>query len=463
MAYEKVFPRLLIGAPSSGSGKTLITCALLRILEKKGYEPAGYKCGPDFIDPMFHKRVIGVPSRNLDLFLQGHEGAVISLAKGSENAKIGLIEGVMGYFDGMGAITSEGSSHDLCFRTDTPAIIVVSCKGMSRSVIPIIKGYIDYDLSQGRKTIRGVILNNLSPSIAGDVIAQIEEELNIPVLGYLPPIKKDLFTSRHLGLVMPSEIPGVLSLIDEVADELLKSLDLSKLIEIAKSAGNINISEEVWNKICNTDKKNIAIGVAFDEAFCFYYEDNLDLIRNMGCEIKFFSPLHDEALPDVQGIIIGGGYPELYAQELSENRAMMESVKKAADDGMPILAECGGFLYLKDSLEDMDEEIYPMTGVLNGSGYMVNELNHFGYVDVTAAENNPYLAEGMAIRGHEFHYFDTTDNGEVCNISKPAGGRKWRGIQAKNNVFAGFVHLYYPSCPEFIISFINKILKQEKP
>ena len=453
-------PRILICAPGSGSGKTLVTCAILRLLKRNGYDPCSFKCGPDYIDPMFHKKVLGIPSGNLDLFLAGEDGVRRSLSEAMEGRDIAVIEGVMGFYDGYGKSEYEGSSYDLCVKTGTPALLVVNCRGMSRSIIPVIKGFVDYEkkcMELSKETdsapvIRGVILNNISPMIAPDISELIEKELSLPVIGYLPKLDGELLGSRHLGLVMPDEVPQVLEIIDRVADELEKSFDLEKFFEIAKSAGVVECDKLEITRV--TDK---TVAVAMDEAFCFYYHDNLRLLEKMGARIKFFSPIHDEHLPEAEGIIIGGGYPELHLKELSKNVTMRQEIKSAADSGIPILAECGGFLYLKDSFKDKDCEVYDMAGVLPGQGFMTEKLTHFGYVKVTAKEDTPYLKVGESLRGHEFHYCDTTDNGSACTMAKPVGNRSWEGYQVKESVFAGFAHLYYPSNPEFLREFLRKI------
>ena len=462
-------PRILICAPGSGSGKTLITCALLSILKKRGLNPCGFKCGPDYIDPMFHKKVLGIPSGNLDLFLAGTNGVQESLSEGMEGSDIAVIEGVMGYYDGMGSCSVEGSSYDLCKKTGTPAILVVNCRGMSRSVLAVVKGFLEYGKSspdgdmtdRGTKEaaavgcdcrIRGVILNNISSMVSCDIAKEIEKELKIPVIGYLPRLEGVLWKSRHLGLVMPDEVPQVLETVDAVACQLEKSLDVDRLLEIAGEAQDL----PAVSRDDSFGDKTVTIGVAMDEAFCFYYEDNLRYLEKLGARVEFFSPVHDEHLPEADGIIIGGGYPELHLKELSENATMMQDIRAAADAGRPILAECGGFLYLKETFMDADGMEYKMAGVLPGQGFMIGKLGHFGYVNVTAKEDTPYLHEGGSIRGHEFHYCDTTDNGESCRMTKPIGNRSWTGFQVKNNVFAGFAHLYYPSCPEFIENFLRK-------
>ena len=447
MEKEKVLPRVLLCAPKSGSGKTLITCALLRALVKKGFYPCAFKCGPDFIDPMFHKSVLSVPSRNLDLYMAGEEGVRKSLIEGSKGCDIGIIEGVMGFYDGLGAEEGLGSSYDLCVRTGTNAILIVDAKGMSKSVIAMIKGYLEYG---SNRVIKGVILNRVSAALVSELSTLIKRELGIPVIAALPVLKDGILESRHLGLVLPSEVPMLLSRVDSVSDELLKSLDMDGFMQIANETGPLNAPEEK-----PYPQFDVTVGVARDEAFCFYYEENLELLEKMGARIKFFSPIHDRKIPEVSRLIIGGGYPELYAKELSENVSMRDSIKKAADLGMPILAECGGFLYLQEKLKDKEGGEYDMVGALSGSSFMTDKLSHFGYVSVSRALDNPYLTEQDRVRGHEFHYYDTTDNGEAATVTKLSSGRSWSGYQSKGNVFAGFAHLYYPSCRKVIERFLG--------
>ena len=447
MGKMKVLPRVLLCAPKSGSGKTLITCALLRALVKNGFDPCAFKCGPDFIDPMFHKTVLGVPSRNLDLIMAGEDGVKASLLAGAGNCNIGVIEGVMGFYDGLGAEEGLGSSYDLCVRTGTPAILIVDAKGMSTSVIAMIKGYLEY----GKESvIRGVILNRVSGVWASELSVLIRKQLGIPVIATLPEVKDGTLESRHLGLVLPSEIPKLLSKVDRVSDELLKSIDMDALMKIAESAKDIEAEDDK-----SYPQFDVTVGVARDEAFCFYYEENLELLEKMGARVEFFSPIHDDKLPDVSRLIIGGGYPELYAKELSENKGMLRDIKEAANAGMPILAECGGFLYLQEMLKDKEGIEHEMAGVLKGSSHMTDKLSRFGYVSVYANEDNAYLKENDRVRGHEFHYYDTTDNGNIVTVTKLSSGKSWSGYQAKGNVFAGFAHLYYPSCDKLVERFLG--------
>ncbi len=456
----------MICAPGSGSGKTLITCALLRILKRRGFNPASFKCGPDYIDPMFHRTVLGIPSRNLDLFLAGRQGVLRSLERGMSGSDIGVIEAVMGFFDGYSPESCKGSSYELSCVTNTPAILVVNARGMSLSILPLVKGFCGFG---ERKMIKGIILNNVSLSVAKELSERILKETGVPVIGSLPVMKSADLKSRHLGLVLPGEVPGILDAIGMVSDELEANLDFDKLIDISMEAGYFGDDEKPASGICCDEGEvcrgsfapfpaggaKVRVGIARDEAFSFYYEDNLELLSEMGAELVFFSPLHDRNLPDVSRLIIGGGYPELHAKELSENRSMLRDIKEAADAGMPILAECGGFLYLMESLEDPEGNEYKMTGVFPGKTHMTEKLTHFGYVKVTKNTDNMYLLDGEEIRGHEFHYYKAGDDGDCLTMTKPSGKRSWKGYMSCNRVFAGFAHLYYPSCPAFVRRFMD--------
>ena len=474
-------PRILIAAPGSGSGKTLLTCALLRLLGRKGIRAAAYKCGPDFIDPMFHKKVLGTPSRNLDLYLAGEEGVRRSFAAGCEGAQIAVIEGVMGYFDGTGTSGMEGSSYHLASVLQAPVLLAADVRGMSRSAAALIKGFADYG---EQKMIRGAFLNRVSPAIADRISGWLKSEAKIPVLGSFPVDESLRIESRHLGLVEPDEIPDLLQKIDRAADLLEQTLNLELLLEIAKSAPVLRVEKESvkapgtvpesdWgDAVPESARKDstaksaredatakaspVTIAVAEDEAFSFFYEDNLELLEELGAEIVSFSPLHDTSLPEADGLLIGGGYPELRAQELAANTFMVSSIRRAAEQGMPILAECGGFQYLQEELVDAEGTAYKMCGVLKGSSRMTKKLVRFGYVEVSG--EGLYFGSGRAIRGHEFHYSDSTDNGSACRAVKP-DGRSWDCMVVQGRITAGYPHLYYRSDPAFAEAFVAECRK----
>ena len=357
--------RVMIAAPKSGSGKTTITCAILQTLKDMGKQVVSYKCGPDYIDPMFHQRVIGIPSKNLDTFFTGENDTRKLLLKNRTGEEIAVIEGVMGLYDGLGGVREEGSSYHLAKVTKTPIILVVDAKGMGRSVIPLIAGFLAYDTEH---LIRGVILNRMSKSYYEIIKPLIEAELQIRVLGYLAERQQLQIQSRHLGLHLPGEIKEIQRQLEVAAEELQKSVSIETIIQIAASAETIEIEKitETTEKITSTELiTKPLIAVARDEAFCFYYEDNLLLLKEYGADIAYFSPLHDKELPEgSSGLLLGGGYPELYAKELEENTAMRKEIKAAVESGMPVVAECGGFLYLHTAIRDRDGHPYQMAGVL---------------------------------------------------------------------------------------------------
>ena len=354
--------RVMIAAPKSGSGKTTITCAILQTLKDMGKQVVSYKCGPDYIDPMFHQRVIGIPSKNLDTFFTGENDTRKLLLKNRTGEEIAVIEGVMGLYDGLGGVREEGSSYHLAKVTKTPIILVVDAKGMGRSVIPLIAGFLAYDTEH---LIRGVILNRMSKSYYEIIKPLIEAELQIRVLGYLAERQQLQIQSRHLGLHLPGEIKEIQRQLEVAAEELQKSVSIETIIQIAASAETIEIEKitETTEKITSTELiTKPLIAVARDEAFCFYYEDNLLLLKEYGADIAYFSPLHDKELPEgSSGLLLGGGYPELYAKELEENTAMRKEIKAAAESGMPVVAECGGFLYLHTAIRDRDGHPYQVS------------------------------------------------------------------------------------------------------
>ncbi len=354
--YMKI-NRFMIAAPKSGSGKTMITCALLQLLKDSGKNVLSYKCGPDYIDPMFHKKVLGVPSKNLDTFFTDEKTTVQLFLDERADGDFAVLEGVMGLYDGLGGIYEQGSSYHLAKVTQTPIILVVDAKGMGKSVLALIAGFLQYDTQH---LIKGVLLNRMSKGYYDIIKPLIEKELSVKVVGYFPEQKDIGLSSRHLGLVMPDELTDIKKQLNETADRLKKTIDMDLFMDIAaeadeigdsgsadvyneKNIGNCDQNEFSQNKAINT----VNIAVAMDEAFCFYYEDNLRLLEKCGAKLQYFSPLHDTRLPkDCDAMLLGGGYPELYAKELSKNVSMLNAIKKAFRAGMPTVAECGGFMYL---------------------------------------------------------------------------------------------------------------------
>lgn len=446
-------PRVMLAAPSSGGGKTTAICALLKALEMRGVKASACKCGPDYIDPMFHRKVMGVPSVNLDLFFSDAETVKYLMAQNARNSDITVIEGVMGYYDGMSMSGAEASSYDIARKTGTPVILVMPCRGAAYTLAAVIRGIAEF---KSDSNIQGIILNNISEMTYKALKGIIEKETGIRVAGFLPRLDNLEFKSRHLGLVTPQDAEGVDKILEHLGKTAIKTLDLDMIFKIAAEAPDIEVIRPEIKEIAH----GIKIGIAYDKAFCFYYSENIELLEEMGCEIKYFSPINDTELPEeVDGLILGGGYPELYAKELSENISMLDSVRKAIRNGIPCIAECGGFMYLHEYFEDDDKNEYKGVGVIEGKAFKTDKLVRFGYIDITANESGVILNKGENIRGHEFHYWDSTNNGCSCTAAKPSGTRKWECVHSGGSLFAGFPHVYFYSNQKAAANFINACMR----
>ncbi len=574
------YPRLMLAAPSSGSGKTLITCGLLEAFRRRGLKLSSFKCGPDYIDPMFHRKVIGSASANLDTFFTDEETTGYLLRRYASGSDLSLMEGVMGYYDGLGGISDKAGSYDLARVTKTPVVLILDMKGMSFSAAALLKGFAAF---RKPSMIRGVILNRVSPMLYPRLKEAIEKELNggmqddsvqargdgsessgsglawktevkspgsglawktevkssgsvqawrdgsessgnaeqenrgregaerIRVFGYVPKMGSLELKSRHLGLIMPDELSDLQEKLGDFAAQLEKTLDLDGLYALALEAeGDCGreekfITQPADDPCVRTDsRKKVRIALAQDEAFCFAYAENLDLLEEMGAELVPFSPLSDSCLPaDIDGLLLYGGYPELYAERLAVNTGMLRGLSAAVRGGLPTMAECGGFMYLMEEMEDECGRVFPAAGILHGRAFRTGKLNRFGYLSLRVKEEtfSPQAQEtcsrlsgtaGKApaadrdktfsvqgpgpgtleqrlrmeglgeIRGHEFHYYDTTDNGSACTASKAWNGRSWSCMHLKDNLFAGFPHLYYYSNPKLPERFLMACLDYRK-
>lgn len=314
--------RIMIAAPKSGSGKTTVTCGILQICKNYEEKVSACKCGPDYIDPMFHEKILDVPSKNLDTFFTGEEKTKELLLQGREENELVVMEGVMGLYDGLGGIREEGSSYHLAKVTDTPIVLIVDAKGMGRSILVVIAGFLAYDTAH---LIGGIVLNRISKSYYTMLKPLIEEELPVKVMGYVPVEKEWEISSRHLGLVMPEEIPDMQKKMQKMAEKLEETVAVSEILKLADEAIDLIVEKSAgeMEKIEYGEEDFPVIAVAKDEAFCFYYEDNLNLLKKCGAKLRYFSPLHDETIPkECDGVLLGGGYPELYAKALSENDTM---------------------------------------------------------------------------------------------------------------------------------------------
>lgn len=445
---KKELPRILIAGTNSGCGKTTFVSGLLTALKRREKDLRAFKCGPDYIDPMFHASALGVPCRNLDLQFFDENTLRFSLAK--NGGSLSVIEGVMGYYDGVG-MTTRASSYAVAMASDTPAVLVVDARGAAHSVLAVIGGFLNL---HPKSHIRGVILNRCSAMLYPRMKQAIADQFGGAVLplGYLPVMKDCTLESRHLGLITAQEMTDLQEKLEALADQIEKSVDIPALCALAASAPELS-----WEPVALPEEgPPLRIAVARDNAFCFYYEDNLDLLRSLGAELVPFSPIADAALPEnIRGLYLGGGYPELYAESLSKNQSMKDSIRQALEAGLPCIAECGGFLYLQKELEGR-----PMVGFLPGMGHNTGKLSRFGYVTLTAQKDNLLCAAGEQLPAHEFHYYDTTCNGEDF-LAQKADGRAWRCGIATETLYAGFPHFHFYAHPQMAARFLAACRKEK--
>ena len=442
----------MIAAAGSGSGKTTITCALLEALKAKGRRPTSAKCGPDYIDTMFHSSVLSAPSTNLDLFFFDDNTAKFLLAENGSKGDITVIEGVMGYYDGLGIDSTESSSYHLAKVTGTPVVLIVNSRGMALSVVASIKGFLEF---RPDSNIKGVILNNCTESTYNTLKGVIEHEFNgeVKPLGFMPKMADCSLESRHLGLVTAQEVEDLNVKLMKLRNQALKSIDLDGIMELAGDAPDLEFDEPEIRRF----DKNVRIGVARDKAFCFYYEDSLKLLEKMGAELVDFSPMEDDFLPaDLDGLYLGGGYPELYQEQLASKVSMRGAVLRTVNSGMPTIAECGGFMYLTEGIGDS-----PMVGVLPGDCSDQKKLMRFGYITLRAEKDNMLMKEGHEIPAHEFHHWDCTETGSDFTATKK-NGRSWKAAFANDNLYAGFPHFNFWADPSLAENFIEACIRYKE-
>lgn len=442
--------KIMIAGTSSGSGKTTIVCALLQALVNRGIKTAAFKCGPDYIDPMFYDRIIGAKSGNLDGYFMDKNTINKLLCKNSRGMDISVIEGVMGYYDGLG-MENIASSYAIAGDTDTPVVLVVSCSGMSKSVQALTDGYVNFVPDSH---IKGIIFNRLSPSLY-PAMKEYCEKRHLKALGYFPKLDKGQLESRHLGLVTAQEVTDLKEKLQYLAQMAEKYLDIDALLELGKEFYDDERQYSYMKKDAVYGYDSLRVAVARDRAFCFYYEDNLELLRELGCEIVEFSPLNDKKLPDnIDGLILGGGYPELYGRQLEENLSMRSSVKEYIEQGLPTYAECGGFMYLHREIISPDGLKSKMAGVLQGECVFTQKLQHFGYVELEALKDNLLCKRGERIRAHEFHRCISNVNTDTFRTFKNTG--EWISFVSTDTMLAGFPHIHYYANPDFALSFVKK-------
>jgi cobyrinic acid a,c-diamide synthase len=454
-------PRIIIAGTQSGTGKTSLSLALVASLRRRGLRTQTFKIGPDFLDPSYLAVASGRPCYNLDGWMTRKEYALELFSRAAKDADIAVIEGVMGLFDGSDPENSEGSTAEMARWLDTPVLLVVNVHGMARSLSAVVKGCVEFE--RDFLKIAGVIANHGGSDHHKDWLTQSLKGASLPpLLGAIPRGSFPTLPSRHLGLITADSRSLPPKILEELAGVLENNLSVDAVMEIAKNAPPLSIAEP--QREANPRPRRVSIGVAYDRAFHFYYPDNLDELKSRGCDLVFFSPLQDTILPEgIDALYFGGGYPEEYAQTLSENREMGEAVRQFARRGRPLYAECGGLMYLTQGIETTHGERYPMVGLLPIWARMLNRLKSLGYVEVTLTDNSLWGDRGAVLRGHEFHYSEL--------IGPPLDDPRWAQVYAikrrrsekiltegfqQNNVLASYVHLHWASQPRSVETFVNR-------
>ncbi len=466
-------PALVIAGTHSGVGKTTISIALMAALRRRGLRVQPFKVGPDFIDPTLHTKAAERVSRNLDGWMLSEETNAAVFAQASQTADIAVIEGVMGLFDGRDALTEAGSTAEMAKLLGLPVVLIIDASAMARSAAALVRGYEGFDEALD---VAGVIFNRVAgPGHFAYLREAVEATCRARVLGWLPTDESIRMPERHLGLVMADEVLDEARL-DALATWLEKSLDINALIDLSRhrsrssvQTGDAQVSSDASPGAEKTEREERAaitkrprIGVARDRAFCFYYQDNLDLLASFGAHIVDFSPISDLRLPDLlDGLYFGGGYPELHAEELAANETMRTDVARFVQGGRPVYAECGGLMYLAEAIIDAEGQTRPMVGIFPTRARMQPSLATLGYAEVEGADDEGWLRAGEQARGHEFRYSVIDEMPEHVlrryRVSTKAGERK-EGF-ASGAVLASYVHLHFGSCPQFAARFVAACAK----
>ncbi len=437
-------PRIMLAAPASGGGKTLIACGTMRALARRGLEVSPFKCGPDAVDPLYHGVAAGRPSGNLDPFFTGREEMRGIVAAGGGD--IAVIEAAMGFYDGFTPSSADGSAHDVSQRLECPVVLIVDCKGTALSAVPVIRGFAGF----ADNRIAGVILNNMPAHVFAKVRDGAEARTGLAVLGHVPRLPDLVLGSRHLGLLLPHEVGDLDAKLDALADALEETVDIDALIRLAGTAPPLE--PYAHGPLPAAD---VRIAVADDAAFCFANRDNLDLLRRAGADIVRFSPLADDGLPeDVHGLILPGGYPELHADALEANASMRDDIRTRIAAGLPHLAEAGGFAYLHEEVEDASGAVRRAVGAFPGRASDTGRLVRFGYVELVSEADSGLLPRGTRIRGHGFSRWDAADPGDGCTAVK-TDGSTYRAVHLTDRSAAGFPQLSYRSSPGFAARFAD--------
>ncbi|MCT4607394.1 MAG: cobyrinate a,c-diamide synthase [Marinisporobacter sp.] len=453
-------PRFVLAGTQSGVGKTTISTGIMAALKNRGMNVQPFKVGPDYIDPAFHTFVTENKSRNLDSFMLDEDTIKKLFIKNGKDKDIAVIEGVMGLYDGYGVKKDEGSTAHVSKIIKAPVILIINGKGMSSSAAAQVLGYKLYDEDVD---IKGIIINNISGDAHYELLKEsIERDTKIKCVGYLKPNKNIELKSRHLGLIPSVEVKNLERKIDEIAKMVEETIDLDGLLAIASSTPEMDAPLEKIKSI----GENVNIGVPLDNVFNFYYEDNLDLLKDLGANIIYFSPLKDEKLPqDLQGLYIGGGFPEVFAKELEGNISMKNSIKEGIEKGLPTYAECGGLMYLSEAITTLEGKKYNMVGIFHTESKMTKRLQRFGYVHVNMEKSCVIAKENKSTRAHEFHRSmieDHEKNEYVYRVDKIRNGEKiksWQCGVKKYNALGAYAHIHFYSNISIAKDFVENCLR----
>lgn len=445
--------RIMFAGTSSNVGKTTVVMGIMRALSQRKLKVQGYKAGPDYIDPAFHTFATGLQSRNLDTWMLDETTIQGLLAKQEEKCDVAVMEGVMGMYDGADVRSIEGSSAHLAKITKTPVILIIDGSGVAASAAAMTLGFKIFDESVH---VAGVVVNKVSGEYHYNLIKEaIEYHVGIPCIGYLKKNKNIELKSRHLGLIPSVEVDELDQTLNDVADMVNETVDLDLLLDIAKQAPRFDVIKPP------TPLGSIRLGVAYDKGFNFYYEDNLDLLEAYGCELVKFSPIEDKKLPnDLDGLYIGGGFPEVFAKELADNYSMKKSIKSAIENGLPTYAECGGLMYLCDSIKTLEDQSHNMVGVFPYPSEMTEKLQRFGYVEVSLKEDSILGPKGLHFKGHEFHRSQVveTSGDKLYDITKVRKGINWTCGYKIHKCVGGYPHVHFYNNLEFAEGFIKTCL-----
>lgn len=454
--------RIVLGGSQSGVGKTTISLGIMAALKNRGMNVQPYKVGPDYIDPAFHTFVTSNKSINLDSFMIDEKEIINTFCLNSSDKDINIIEGVMGLYDGAGTLKDKGSTAHISKITSSPVILIINGKGISSSAAAMVLGYKMYDKDVN---IKGIIINNISNEIHYNLLKEsIERDTDIKCVGYLKPNKDISLESRHLGLVPSVEVKGLRDKIQQIGEMVSETIDIDQIIEISKDAPLLTPTEDEIKKV-----GTVNIGVASDRAFNFYYEDNLRLLKELGANLIYFSPMKDKVLPEnLDGLYLGGGFPEVFGETLQENESIRNSILNNIKNGLPTYAECGGFMYLCDEIENLQGNTYKMIGLFKTKAKMTKRLQRFGYTYITLKEDCIIAKKNTSIKGHEFHRSSIEEKDDfeyVYNVDKYRNDKlikSWECGLKKYNAFGAYAHIHFYTNLDIPKTFISNCLKYKE-